>query len=45
MFYDVKEATVEILAIVPKVKAEAWLAQAREPETAEEESDETSGTV
>ena len=27
VFYDVKEATVEILAVVPKPEAAAWLAR------------------
>ena len=32
VFYDVTEATVEILAIVPKSEAETWLAQFGDPE-------------
>jgi mRNA interferase RelE/StbE len=32
VFYDVTEDTVEILAIVPKSKAEAWLKKAGESE-------------
>jgi mRNA-degrading endonuclease RelE of RelBE toxin-antitoxin system len=36
VFYDVTETTVEVLAIVPKSKAEAWLAQAGEPEAEKE---------
>jgi mRNA interferase RelE/StbE len=32
VFYDVSEATVEILAIVPKSEAESWLAQYANPE-------------
>ena len=31
VFYDVTENTVEILAIVPKDEAEAWLEKAGEP--------------
>src|SRR5947207_12727467 len=33
VFYDVTESTVEVLAIVPKSEAEAWLSQAGEPPT------------
>ncbi len=32
VFYDVSETTVEILAIVPKDEAEAWLEEAGEPD-------------
>lgn len=32
IFYDISEATVEILAIVSKSEAEAWLAQFANPE-------------
>gem|GEM_PF-3606211 len=32
MFYDVGESSVEILAIVAKPEAEAWLAQFGSPE-------------
>ena len=32
VFYDVKETTVEILAVVPKSDAEAWLAESGEIE-------------
>ena len=45
VFYDVTESTVEVLAIVPKSKTEAWLSQAGEPRTGEEETDEESGAV
>jgi mRNA-degrading endonuclease RelE of RelBE toxin-antitoxin system len=38
VFYDVTETTVEILAIVRKPDADAWLAQAGQAETEEEES-------
>lgn len=38
VFYDVREETVQVLAIVPKSKADAWLAK-------EGASDETSGAV
>src|SRR5437660_936226 len=38
VFYDVIENVVQVLAIVPKSEAEAWLAK-------QGESDETSGTV
>ncbi len=44
VFYDVTERTVEVLAIVPKSEADAWLSQAGEP-TIEEETDEESGAV
>ena len=44
--YDVTEDTVEVLAIVSKSEVDAWLAQAGEPENAEEkEADEGSGAV
>ena len=43
VFYDVTESSVEVLAIVRKSEAEAWLAESGEPE--EEESDEESGAV
>jgi mRNA-degrading endonuclease RelE of RelBE toxin-antitoxin system len=32
VFYDVADSTVEVLAIVAKSEAEAWLAQFRSPE-------------
>jgi hypothetical protein len=32
VFYDVSDATVEILAIVAKSEAESWLAQFANPE-------------
>ena len=32
IYYDVTEETVEILAIIPKSEAEAWLAKAGETE-------------
>ena len=38
VFYDVSESVVQVLAIVSKSEAEAWLAQ-------QGESDETSGAV
>jgi hypothetical protein len=38
VFYDVTETAVEILAIVRKPDADAWLAQAGQAETEEEES-------
>jgi mRNA-degrading endonuclease RelE of RelBE toxin-antitoxin system len=38
VFYDVSEAVVQVLAIVPKSAADTWLAQ-------QGESDETSGAV
>jgi mRNA-degrading endonuclease RelE of RelBE toxin-antitoxin system len=38
VFYDVTEDTVQVLAIVPKSEADAWLAKYGE-------SDETSGSV
>jgi mRNA interferase RelE/StbE len=46
VFYDLKENTVEVLAVVPKSEAEAWLQAAGEPEERrEEETDEESDTV
>ncbi len=36
VFYDVTETTVEVLAIVPKSEAEAWLAETGSPEAEEE---------
>ena len=33
VFYDVTEATVEVLAIVPKAEAAAWLAEKATPAT------------
>ena len=33
VFYDVTESTVEVLAIVARSEAEAWLAEAATPET------------
>src|SRR3984893_2715156 len=42
VFYDITEEKVEVLAIVPKSEAEAWLAEAGKPE---EEVDEESGSV
>jgi mRNA interferase RelE/StbE len=36
VFYDVTEASVEILAIVPKSRAEEWLSETGQPETEEE---------
>jgi mRNA-degrading endonuclease RelE of RelBE toxin-antitoxin system len=34
VFYDVTEATVEVLAIIPKTKAAAWLAKEATPTAA-----------
>ena len=45
VFYDVTETTVEILAIVPKSEAEAWLSEVGHPETEEEKTDEESGSL
>jgi mRNA interferase RelE/StbE len=45
VFYDVTAAAVEILGIVPKSEADAWLAKAGKPETSEGETDEEGGTV
>src|SRR5262249_26215072 len=45
VFYDVTETAVEVLAIVHKAEAEAWLARSGKPETDEEATDEESGTV
>ncbi len=45
VFYDVTESTVQVLAIVLKSEAEAWLSEAGEPEADEGETDEESGTV
>src|SRR6266446_3540091 len=45
VFYDVTEATVEVLAIVPKSEADAWLAKAGTPETETEEADEDGGSI
>lgn len=43
VFYDVQEQVVEVLAIVDKPQAEAWLAQFGEPE--EDTTDETDTTL
>ena len=43
VFYDITESSVEVLAIVAKSEAEAWLAKAGQPE--EGKSDEESGPV
>jgi mRNA interferase RelE/StbE len=43
VFYDVTETTVEVLAIIPKAEALAWLQRAGEP--LEEERDEESGSL
>jgi mRNA interferase RelE/StbE len=40
VFYDLTEDTVEILAIVAKPDAEAWLAQFGQPEEPEEGEDD-----
>jgi mRNA-degrading endonuclease RelE of RelBE toxin-antitoxin system len=45
VFYDVTESIVEILAIVPKSEAQAWLSEAGEPEGPERGTDEESGPV
>jgi mRNA interferase RelE/StbE len=45
VFYDVTESTVEILAIVPKSQAEAWLSKAGVTKAPEGETDEESGPV
>jgi mRNA interferase RelE/StbE len=45
VFYDVTESNVEVLAIVLKSEAEAWLSEAGKPEAEEEESDEEGGLV
>ena len=45
VFYDVKESTVEILAIVPKSEAEEWLSEVGEPAAEEGETDEEGGPV
>jgi mRNA interferase RelE/StbE len=44
VFYDITKSNVEVLAIVPKSEAEAWLAEAGKPETEEGENNEESGT-
>src|SRR5439155_12593430 len=44
VFYDVTASTVEVLAIVPKSEAEAWLSQEGKPAPEEEDPDEESGT-
>jgi mRNA-degrading endonuclease RelE of RelBE toxin-antitoxin system len=45
VFYDVRESIVEILAIVPKSEAQAWLSKAGEPEGEAGGTDEESGAV
>lgn len=40
VFYDISGAVVEILAIVPKAEADAWLAGAGESEKKEEPDEE-----
>jgi mRNA interferase RelE/StbE len=45
VFYDVAKSTVEVLAIVPKSEADAWLSQAGETAVEEGESDEEGGVV
>jgi mRNA interferase RelE/StbE len=45
VFYDVTESAVEVLAIVLKSEAEAWLSRAGKPEAKERETDEESGSV
>src|SRR5438876_11554443 len=41
VLYDVTERTVEILAIVDKAEAEAWLTKSARPEAKREDADET----
>jgi mRNA interferase RelE/StbE len=43
VFYDINESIVEVLAIVAKSEADAWLIEAGKPE--EGDTDEESGTV
>jgi len=46
VFYDLREDTVEVLAIVPKSQAEAWLQATGEREkSSEDATDEESGDV
>jgi mRNA interferase RelE/StbE len=45
VFYDIRESTVEILAIVIKSEAEKWLAESATPEAENGKADEESGTV
>ena len=45
VFYDIRESSVEVLAIVPKSQAEAWLSEAGTPEQEPEEADEEGGAV
>ena len=45
VFYDVAKTSVEILAIVSKTAAEAWLSQTGKPEKQGEQPDEESGTI
>jgi mRNA interferase RelE/StbE len=44
VFYDIRESTVEILAIVNKAKAERWLAESATPEMENGETDEESAS-
>ena len=44
VFYDITESAVEVLAIVQKSNAEAWLSETAESE-AEEESNEEGGSI
>jgi len=45
VFYDVTEANVEVLAIVRKSEAEAWLSEAGEPDAEKGDDNEESATV
>ena len=45
VFYDIIESTVEVLAIVHKSNAEAWLSEATEPEADDGEINEEGGPV
>jgi hypothetical protein len=43
VFYDVAEGLVEVLAIVPKPEADAWLRRAAEPGEPDEQAKEEAG--
>src|SRR5438067_5613502 len=45
VFYDITESAVEVLAIVQKSNAEAWLSEAAESEATEEEVNEEGGPI
>jgi mRNA interferase RelE/StbE len=45
VFYDITESTVEVLAIVQKSTAEAWLSKAAESEETGEEVNEEGGPI